>query len=215
MNAQLETQDTEVRDISEKIGGTAEGAYDLLLERREAAFAAAIEPLDSEREALAEESAGIEESARTLELLLPAAAREAQREADRLMLDGKADEAAAKLEESKTAAETPGLMRRRQREIAARIEQIGEEKKAVARCIFDTWYAELQHVIRASEHGLFIGLLDKARDEMYAYQNRHGLQGTLDHPYSFLVKDSHLQNLTAHERSAEWNSASRWYGGRR
>ena len=57
-------------------------------------------------------------------------------------------------------------------------------------------------------------MLDKSRDEMYAYQNRHGLQGTLDHPYSFLVKDSHLQNLTAHERSTEWNSASQWYGGR-
>ena len=52
MNAQLETQDTEVRDICEEIGGTAEGAYDLLLERREAALAAAIEPLDSERRRL-------------------------------------------------------------------------------------------------------------------------------------------------------------------
>ena len=27
--------------------------------------------------------------------------------------------------------------------------------------IFDTWYAELQHVIRASEHGLFIGFVTR------------------------------------------------------
>jgi Ni/Co efflux regulator RcnB len=38
--------------------------------------------------------------------------------------------------------------------------------------------------------------------------------GTFERPYDFLVKDFTLQNLTAPERSQEWNSESRWYGGR-
>ena len=105
MNAQLETQDTEVRDISEKIGGAAKGAYDLLLEGERPHSPLQSSRWTARREALAEESASYRRVRPDLELLLPARAREAQREADRLMLDGEADEPTAKIEESKTAAE--------------------------------------------------------------------------------------------------------------
>lgn len=208
-------QDTEVEDCAEEIVGTAEGAFDLLLERREAAFAAAIEPLDAERASLLEEHASIGEAAQSLETLLPARARQAQREFDVLTLAGKPAKAALKLEEMREAERAPEAMRQRQREIAIRCEAIEGEKKAIAKRIFESWYSALQSVIRAAEHGLFIELLNKALDEMYGYQDFHGLQGTLARPYDFLVKDFHIANLTAPERSPEWQAGQRWYRGRR
>jgi hypothetical protein len=209
MTGQLEslTPDIEVQNVCDEIGGAAERAYNLLLKRRKDAFAAAIEPLDAEKESLTREHGAIGEAARNLELLLPARAREAQRDADRLMLDGKHEEAAAKIAEAEEAAAAPEAMKERQREISARIEAIAGERKAIATRCFEAWYAELQHVIRASERGLFIELLDKTRDEMYTFQERHGLQG--------LIKDSHLSGLTADEHSVEWKAGQRWYEGRR
>ena len=87
MTEQLE-QDTEFRNVCEQIGGTAEGAYELLIERREAALTAAIQPLDAEKETLIKEFRAIEEASADLAKILPARAREAQREADRLLLEG-------------------------------------------------------------------------------------------------------------------------------
>ena len=137
------------------------------------------------------------------------------READRLFVEGNLAEGEAKLAEAQQAAHGPEAMSERQREIRDRVEALDREKKAIAKTVFDAWYAELQHVIRASEHALFIELLDSSRDEMYAFQNRHGLTGTLDKPYDFLVKDHHIAGLTAPERSSEWQSGNRWYAGRR
>jgi hypothetical protein len=213
MSAQLEIKDTEVRDACEEITVTLEGAYDLLLERREIALAAASESLDEEEQLLRQEYGDIHEARVNLERLLPATAREAARKADALTVAGEHEAAQVKLFEAEEAANAPKAMANRQREISARIEAIDEERKNAARSSFETWLGELHLAIRAAEHGLFIGTLDKARDEMYAYQERHGLQGTIDNPYASLIKDHHLSNLTAPDRTMEWNSGTRWYSG--
>jgi hypothetical protein len=209
------TEDSAVAEMVERITESIVESRGALIAGRDAQIAAETAPLDSERESLLREHAAIGEKARKHESTLAAAARMAQFEADRLTLEGKSEEAAAKLREAEEAASAPANMRARQSEISARLESIENEKQVITRRAFEDWQAKLQSIIRAAEHGLFIELLDKSRDEMYAYQERHGLQGTLDRPFSFLVKDSHLQNLTAPDRSQEWNSGSRWYGGRR
>jgi len=208
--AQLETQttDTEVQDVAEEIGGTLQAAFDLLIERRDQQYAAAIEPLDAERDTLEKESTAIGEARRSLERLLPAKAREAQRVADALLLAGKHDAAQRKLTEAEEAANAPEAMSERQREISTRCEAIDREKGAIARRIFDSWYCDAQHVIRAAEHGLFVTLLNGVEDSMTEYQVRTGSEGTL-------VKLSHRTNLTADERSLEWQAGYRWYGGGR
>ncbi len=207
-------QSTEIEDVAEEISETLQASFDLLLQRREAALAAAFAPLNAEAQSLGTEAASIEEAEHSLEELLPSKARVAQAEHDRLLLAGDREGAAARLAEQKEAENAPETMKARRREIDVRLTAIEAEKRDAARRVFEQWYAELQHVIRASEHGLFISLLDKSRAEMFAFQERHGLVGTLDQPYSFLVKDHHISNLTSPERSQEWVSGQKWYQGR-
>jgi hypothetical protein len=210
-----EIVDSEIQDCAEEITGALAAAFDILIERREVALAAAIAPLDEERASLLKEHASIGEAAQILELVLPAQAREAQREADRLTVAGLHEEAKAKFAEMQENERAPEVMRARQSEISARIEAVEGEKKASARRVFESWYADVQTVIRAVERGLFCTLLDGLKASFSEYQERTGTGGTLDRPYSYLVKDAHISNLTADERSAAWNSGSRWYGGRR
>ena len=206
MNAQLETQDTEVTGMAEEIGGIMEAAFDVLIQRRDRQFAAAVEPLDAEEESLKDESASIQEARTNLEKLLPAKAREAQRAADALLLDGKREEAQAKIAEMEEATNAPAAMTGRQQEISARCEAIEQEKKAIARRIFESWYPDAQRVIRAAERGLLVILLDGVEDSMNDYQARTG---------ETLIKLFHRTNLTAPERSPEWTAGNRWYGGGR
>ena len=208
MHAQHEDQipDDEIQGMAVQIGGTLEAAFALLIERRDRQYAEAIEPLDAERETLEQESAAIRETRVNLERLLPAKAREAQRAADALLLAGKHKEAAAKLTEAEVAANAPAAMTDRQREISARCEAIEQEKKAIARRIFESWYPDAQRVIRAAEHGLLVILLDGVEDSMNDYQARTG---------ETLIKLFHRTNLTAPERSPEWTAGNRWYGGGR
>jgi hypothetical protein len=213
-SAEIENPDTEVQDVCEEIGGTVEGAYDLLLERRDSAYAAETKPLDTERAALQQEHASIGQATQALRELLPARARQAQFEADRLTLEGKREEAAAKLAEQREAEAAPGAMSARQREILTRIDALDSERRAVAKRIFESWFVECQAVVRASEHGLFCTLLDGLKASFYEYQDRTGTGGTIAEPYSFLVKSFYLENLTADAHSEEWQAARKWYGGR-
>jgi len=216
MTEQLEVlQDREIQSIAQEISDTLQEALNILVERRDTAYAAAIKPLDSEAELLAKESSAITEAAQNLEALLPAQAREAQRQADVLLLGGKHEAAQVKMAEQREAEAAPAKMRERQREISKRLETIGEEKKGIARRTFESWYGEAQSVVRAAEGGLFCTLLDGLRKSFYAYQESTDTGATLDQPYGFLVKDFILTNLTAPANSKEWRSGNLWYGGRR
>lgn len=202
---------SEIEDIAEEISAMLQGAFDFLIQRRETALAAAFAPLDAEAERLRMEYGAIEEAAHSLELLLPATAREAQREADALLLAGKADEAEAKMKAAQEAANAPEAMRSRQQELAIRINTIEENKRDVAKRVFDTWYAECQSIVRSAERGLFIVLLDGLRDSFLDFESRACPPRDVANQ---MVKSFHILDLTADAKSPEWNAASRWYTGR-
>jgi hypothetical protein len=174
-----------------------------LITRRDEAYSAAIAPLDKEAEQLAQESAAISEAARNLEELLPARVRVSQSEHDRLLLAGDRAGAAAKLAEQQEAETAPAAMSRRQREITERLEAIENEKRDIAGRVFRAWYGEVQTVIRAAEHGLFITLLDGIAASLFEFEPRAATNVNV------------LASLTADERSREWASGTKWYGGRR
>ncbi len=214
---QLETSlpEQEIQNTVAEIGAVLQHAFDMLIARRDTAYAAAIEPLNAEIAVLQQESAELTESAHKQELLLPARARVAQTEADKLTVAGKHEAAAVKLAEAEEARNAPEAMRARQREIDLRLAAIETEKKAIARRIFETLFTECQAVIRAAERGLFCTLLDGLRASFYEFQERTDTGGTIERPYSFLVKQYFLDSLTAPVRSEEWTSGNRWYSGQR
>jgi hypothetical protein len=169
-----------------------------LIARRDAAYSAAVEPLNAEREALAQESADIEDAKENLQALLPARAREAQRQADALLLAGKTEEAAAKVREAEESANAPQAIGQRQRAISARLEAIAEEKSKIkARCD-EAFYSEAQRIVRASERAFFLTLLD-------------GIERVLL-PTDLWRNVNARVNLTAPERSDEWRGSQKWYG---
>lgn len=201
-----------IKDVAEELRDSLQEAYDVLIERRDRQYADAIEPLDVEAEALRQEHVSLGAAARNLELLLPATAREAQREADRLMLDGKHEEAAAKIAEAEEARSAPAAMKERQQAITARIAAIESEKKDAARRVFRSWHQDCQKIIRPIERGLFVTILDGLQDSFYEFQARTGTAG--DGVLNTLFKLGDITDLTANEHSLEWKSGHRWYGGR-
>jgi len=213
MNAQLEEQDTEVQDLAAEIGSILQSAFNTLIERRDRRYEAAIEPLDAERDTLEQESASIKEARADLERLAPAKAREAQRAADVLLLAGKDEEAEAKLAEGAAAADAPKALEQRRMAIEARIAEIDSEKQAAARRIFRTWHEDCKTIIRPIEHGLFVVILDGVQQSFFDFQTLTNTGG--DGVLNTLFRLGDITDLTAGERSPEWTSGSRWYGGRR
>jgi hypothetical protein len=208
-----QSQDSEIPNLTEEITGTLQQAFDILVERRDAAFAAAIAPLDVEIENLTKEYSAIGEAAQNLAELLPAKARVAQAEHDRLLLAGDREGAAEKLWEQKEAESARGAMSKRQSEIAAHLDVIDNQKRSLAKNVFQQWYAECQAVIRAAEHGLFITLLDGLKQSFFDFeQQTDTFAKTVGDPGLFTA--GNLTGLTSDERSPEWISGSKWYRGR-
>lgn len=145
--------------LADRIKSAFDDALATLIAKRDQQYADGIKPLDAEQAALVEEHASIGEAAENLRELLPAREREAQREADGLIVSGQLQEAKAKITEMEQARHAPVAMNERQREISARIHEIDAEKKAIAKRVFEEWYGQLQPVVRAAEHGLFITAL--------------------------------------------------------
>ncbi|HUZ47331.1 MAG TPA: hypothetical protein VMW54_11915 [Terriglobia bacterium] len=192
MAEQLE-QDTETNDSAAELAGyvgqAITEARDLLITERDEQITAANAPLDAERVNLQEEYRAITEAAANLRELLPALARKAQAEHDRLLLAGDREGAAAKLAEQEEAKHAPEGMLARQQEIAEHLAEIEEKKKAIARRVFQQWHGNLQQLIRATEHGLFIELLETSLNEFYRFQGQHNLGATTEKPESRLVKN--------------------------
>jgi hypothetical protein len=206
-----EQQDTEIRDTAEKITDTLQQVFDMLVSRRDVAYEEAISALDREQAQLQQEYIAVEEAKTSLEKILPAKARIAQNEADQLAVAGKSEEAEAKRREQREAENAPARMKARQGEISARTEKISEEKKAVAKRIFEVWYCECQQVVRAAEHGLFCTLLDGLEQSFYEFQDRTNTGRGPDPRDRGLFHRGYLSGLTADERSAEWRTARKWY----
>lgn len=211
---QQEKHDTDIQEIAAVITGILQDAFDALIRRRERAYADAIRQLDREADEIRQEHRAIGEAASALEELLPATARVLRYEADLLLVAGKADEAKAKVREQQQAEAAPQRMRQRQANIIARLEVIEEQKRTAARHVFGQWYAEVQQVVRAAERGLFVTLLDGLHNDFWSFQAATDTGPTAPgDPGLFNV--GHIANLTAPERSAEWQAGQRWYRGRR
>jgi hypothetical protein len=217
MAEQLETaeqqeQDTEIQSVVAEITATLQAAFDILIQRRDSVYAAAIAPLEIERENLAKEYAAITEAGQSLAELLPAKARIAEAEHDRLLLAGDREGAAKRLAEQKEAEHAAEAMRARQQEIFSRIEAIREEKKGQARRIFANWYLDCQKVVRPVERGLFVVILDGLQKSFYDFQSSTDTAGD---GVNTLFNIGHIAGLTSDERSEEWKAGQRWYRGRR
>jgi hypothetical protein len=175
-------------------------------------FAAATLALDTERDKLEEESQGILKQANKLRLPLPAQAREAQRQADKLLLAGKPEEAAAKYALQRLAERAPAEMEQRCRTIAARIGEIASEKEAIARRCFAEWCPRLRAALVAEQTAM-VDALDAAWSGICRYAGDHGLAGQ---PGGILTAG--LENdLTARDRGPEralYGRLVSWFGGR-
>jgi hypothetical protein len=175
-------------------------------------FAAATLALDTERDKLEEESSEIRAASNELKLLLPAKAREAERAADVLLLQGKSQEAAAKIKEQKQAERAPAEMEQRCRAISARIGEIASEKEAIARRVFAEWYPKLRASLVAEQLAM-CDALDASWVGICRYAGDHGLAAQ---PGGIITAG--LENdLTARDRGPEraiYGRLVAWFGGR-
>ena len=199
-----------VQPLADRIKSAFDDALAALIAQLYQQYEDEIAPLQTKQAGLEEEYASIEQAAHRLRVLLPAQQREAQREADRLMVSGQLQEAKAKIAEMEQAQHAPAAMHEQQREISARIHEIDAEKKAIAKRVFEEWYGQLQPVVRASEHGLLITLLGGLEESFYQFQASTGT-GMSDNRHRPLLHQGHITGLTADGQSEEYAAGRHWY----
>jgi hypothetical protein len=184
---------------------------DSLLQELRTTFAAATSGLNAEREGLEKESAAIQTAADELRLLLPAKAREAERAADVLLLDGKREEAQAKREEQQQAESAPAEMEQRRGAIAVRLGEIEAEKRDTARRVFKEWFEELRTPL-VEEQRTLIAALDNAWAGIQAFAIETGGH-QWNHP---LITSGTSGDLTARDIGPEkitFLKLLEWFGG--
>ena len=212
--AQMESEDAQ-QTLTESMVGDITTLFDRTLEQlialRDSAYESAIKELDQETEALAKEYGQLEEGIRAIEAVLPSKRRVTQHAADELLLNGAKQDAANKLAELAEFERKPVAMRERQKECIARLEAIANEKRTIAKQMFENWYTKVRPVIRAAERGLLITLLQGLEESLYQYQATTGM-GKSDNKHRPLVHQGHITGLTADGRSAEWAAGHKWYG---
>jgi hypothetical protein len=164
-----------------------------------------VAPLDREADGLVVEYAAITAEAEKLSAVLPALGREAQREADRLVLAGDQSAAGVKLAEMQEAEKLPIEMQKRQREISDRYDLIPGEKVAVAQNVYEQMYPEMQALVRTAETAFFVRLLDGLARAAEDFQQK---TGSAQNP---ILQLNRMSALTADAKSPEWQSAQRWY----
>jgi hypothetical protein len=183
-----------------------------LLQQLRDSYAAATAKLEAERAALEADSQGILETVNKLRLPLPAQAREAQRQADKLLLAGKPEEAAAKYALQRQAESAPGKLEDRRRTIAVRCGQLAAEKEAIARRCFEEWYPKLRAGLVA-EQSAMCDALDASWAGIVRYAGETGTGGI-----GGIVKGSMENDMTARDQGPEKPIYGRlvdWFGGRR
>jgi DNA repair exonuclease SbcCD ATPase subunit len=190
---------------------TITSTVDSLLQQLHTTLAGAVAKLEAERDKLEEESQGIQAAANELKLLLPAKAREAERAADVLLLQGKSQEAAAKIKEQKQAERAPAEMEQRCRAISARIGEIASEKEAIARRCFSEWYPRLRAALILEQTAL-VDALDAAWTGIVRFSGETGTGGI-----GGILKASMENDLTARDQGPEraiYGRLVSWFGGR-
>jgi hypothetical protein len=190
---------------------TINSTVDALLRDLRTTLSAAVAKLESERDALEQESAAIQTASHELRLLLPAKGREAERAADVLLLAGKPAEAQAKRKEQQQAERAPAEMEQRCRAITVRCGQIEAEKEAIARRCFSEWYPRLRAAL-VEEQLSMCDALDSAWVGIQRFAGETGTGGI-----SGIITASMENDLTARDRGPERAIYGRlvdWFGGR-
>jgi alkanesulfonate monooxygenase SsuD/methylene tetrahydromethanopterin reductase-like flavin-dependent oxidoreductase (luciferase family) len=142
---------------------------------------------------------------------LPAAAREAQRQADVLLLAGEPEAAAAKYAKQRQAESAPAKLEDRRRTIAVRCGQIAAEEEAIARRVYDQWYPGL-HATLVAEQTAMCDALDSAWVGIQRYAGETGIGGI-----GGIIKANSENDLTARDHGEEKPIYGRlvdWFGGR-
>ena len=185
---------------------------DSLLQQLHTTLAGAVAKLEAERAELEAESQGILETANDLKQKLPAAAREAQRQADVLLLAGEPEAAAAKYAKQRQADSAPAKLEDRRRTIAVRCGQIAAEEEAIARRVYDQWYPGL-HAALVAEQLSMCDALDAAWTGIVRYAGETGTGGI-----GGIIKANLENDMTARDHGEEkplYGRLVSWFGGRR
>jgi alkanesulfonate monooxygenase SsuD/methylene tetrahydromethanopterin reductase-like flavin-dependent oxidoreductase (luciferase family) len=185
---------------------------DSLLQQLHTTLAGAVAKLEAERAELEAESQGILETANDLKQKLPAAAREAQRQADVLLLAGEPEAAAAKYAKQRQAESAPAKLEDRRRTIAVRCGQIAAEEEAIARRVYDQWYPGL-HAALVAEQLSMCDALDAAWTGIVRYAGETGTGGI-----GGIIKANLENDMTARDHGEEkplYGRLVSWFGGRR
>jgi hypothetical protein len=196
--------------LADAITGMFDSTLGQLIALRESVYASAIEALNNELEALAKEHGQLEEDIRAIEVVLPSKERLTRHEADELLLSGKPDAARDKLAELEVFKSRFVVMRGQLGVIHDRFQSINQEKRDIAKQVFEDWLKVVRPVVRASEHGLLITLLNGLEESFYQFQASTGT-GTSDNRQRPLLNQGHFSSLTADGRSAEWAAGHHWY----
>lgn len=170
-------------------------------------YSLAIQPLEAEQESLAQERREIAETAGNLEAILPSFARTAERQADALVSEGQKEEAASKLAEAEAARNAPAKLRARLLEIETRFLAVEDEKKAFARRIAVTWWADCGKVTRAVERGFLVTLLGGLERSLAEFRRERGIE-----EWSYeLDENARLANLLSNDDTVS-DLGARLYG---
>lgn len=203
MIAQLETLDEiqegmSAEQMARHIRDFTALALAELSRKKDASYAAACAPLDEELSQLAGESGDIQARSQAVLERLASAERVKRFEADRLVMEGKIAEAAAKLRELEEIETAPAKIEARRREIAEHCEQIEGEKRTARRRAAEEFRDGCFALIRGSETALSTAL-NETMESLNQLETQTG---------KTLYR---IPELTAGERTAEWFTLHRHY----
>jgi len=183
---------------------TISSTVNALLQELRTLYTAATATLDAERAALEADSQKTLKTAHELRLPLPAQAREAQRQADKLLLAGKPEEADAKYALQRLAERAPAEMERRASAISARLWEIVSEKKVIARHVFQEWLPRFREALVEEQRTMCDGL-DLAWEGVQRFALETGIQ----------LAGGTSNDLTAREHGPEkviFERLMNWFG---
>jgi hypothetical protein len=206
---QLSVYDEAVNRISDLFNAIPTRLIEVLKQN----YAREIVEFEEEAELLGAEYSRIQKNIEEQKILGPANDRLTRHEADKLLFSGSPtamQDAQNKLEDMQYGKDNTVELDARMAEIHDRLQSIQVERRAVAKQVFENWFAKVQPVVRAAEHGLFITLLDGLKQgfEQYQQDTNTGISNNRERP---LRLQGYVADLTADVRSPEWAAGVRWY----
>ncbi len=188
-------------EMSERIRDFSRGALGELADRREKAYMEICANFAEQLTALTREGDSLETEIRSTVERLGSVERVTRFEADKLIVQGKREQAREKLRELEESKGELARIEARRGEIAERCRQIEAAKLAELRRGAETFLSDCTGLIRGAEGALAL-ILDGARNTLNHLETQLG--ASLYQP----------AQLTASEQTGEWRTLNRLYSGR-